>query len=191
LEVDEHQPGDVISIGAGGAEVTLRAEALSEQPLTSLEIVSNGKVIVKANNLKGSRAEIVSTLTVQEPCWIAARCTERDEWLTDNELTADHDYGDRLPCKPCRLRFAHTSPVYITVGNRPVQVPESVDEARRMLDAFEAFARREVGEKYREELTAALAQARANLAKPNAGDDRPAPGASSRPSNHTRPAIVH
>jgi hypothetical protein len=187
LKVDEHQPGDVISLGAGGVEVTLRAEALSEQPLTSLEIVSNGKVIAKANDVKGSRAELVAKLTIQEPCWIAARCTEHDEWLTDNELTADHDYGDRLLCKPCRLRFAHTSPVYITVGNRPVQVPESVDEARRMLDAFEVFGRREVAEKYREELIAALAQARANLLKPNPVDGRPTPGATSRPSNHIRP----
>jgi len=166
LKVDEHGPGDTIALREGGTEVTIRADALSEQPLTSLEIVSNGKVIATAGKVTGLQAQIVTRMTIREPCWIAARCTERDGWLTDDELAADHDYGGRMACKPCRLRFAHTSPVYVTAQDRAVRVPGSVDEARRMLDAFEAFARGEVGDKYREELNAALAQARDNLMKP-------------------------
>lgn len=170
LKVDDRGPGDTVNLSASGAEVVLRAEALSEQPLTSLEIVSNGKVIATTDKFTGSQAEIVTRFAVKEPCWIAARCTERDDWLTDEELAADHDYGAKLSCRPCRLRFAHTSPVYVTLENRGVRVPDSLDEAGRMLDAFEAFAQREAGDKYREETTAALIEARARLGRLRGGE---------------------
>lgn len=170
LKVEDGGPGDTVTLSAGGDELKLRAEALSEQPLTSLEIVSNGKVIATADKLTGSQAEIVTRFAVKKPCWIAARCTERDGWLTDEELAADHNYGGRLPCRPCRLRFAHTSPVYVTVEKRSVRVPESLDEAGQMLDAFEAFARREADDKYRDEITGALLDARAGLGKLRAGE---------------------
>ena len=49
-------------------------------------------------------------------------------------------------------------------------MPDSLDEAGRMLDAFEGFAQREAGDKYREEITAALIKARARLGKLRAGE---------------------
>jgi len=166
LQVDGRQPGDEIALAGSPVELTIRAQALSEQPLTSLEIVINGSVVARADDIKGDRAEVVTRWWVSEPCWIAARCTERDDWLSDSELAAGHAYGGRLPCRPCRLRFAHTSPAYVTVNGRGVRVPAAVAEASRMLDAFETFARNQAAPAYLEEITAALADARRRLLEP-------------------------
>jgi hypothetical protein len=116
--------------------------------------------------VKDNRAEVVARWTADEPCWIVARCTERDEWLPDSELTAGHTYGGQLPAQPCRLRFAHTSPVYVKLNGRGVRVPAAIEEASRTLDAFEAFARGHAAPAYQEEITAALAEARRKLIEP-------------------------
>ena len=64
---------------------------------------------------------------------------------------------------PSRLRFAHTSPLYIEVDNSPVRVATSVAEARKMLDAFERFARKEAKEGYLSEVVELIPKARAAL----------------------------
>ena len=64
---------------------------------------------------------------------------------------------------PSRLRFAHTSPLYVEVGNSPARVATSVAEARKMLDAFERFARKEAKEEYRSEAVELIPKARAAL----------------------------
>jgi hypothetical protein len=163
LEVDRKEPGETIALAGDGGEVTIRAHALSQQSLTSLEIVSNGKVIAAAGAVGGHRAEISTRFTVREPCWITARATETDNWLGDQELAADHTYGGNLPCRPCRLRFAHTSPVYVSLDGRSTRVSQSVDEAWRILDGFESLARRNATEAYRGEIASALARARQML----------------------------
>jgi hypothetical protein len=57
-----------------------------------------------------------------------------------------------FPCEPTRLRFAHTSPVYVTVVGKGPRVESSVEEARKMLAGFKRFARRQADEKYLAEI---------------------------------------
>ena len=71
--------------------------------------------------------------------------------------------SDQLSAAACRLRFAHTSPIYITVGGKGARVPDSVAEAEKMLDAFERFAAGAVGDQYKADLDAALKTARERL----------------------------
>jgi hypothetical protein len=101
LTVDGHDIGDTIALNAAG---TVQVEAWAESifPLTSLEVVVNGRVVAAAESRNGARQR----LTVSEPVrvdghsWLAARCygvaPHLDWWR--------------------RSIFAHTSPVYVSVG---------------------------------------------------------------------------
>ena len=65
--------------------------------------------------------------------------------------------------EPSRLRFAHTSPIYVTVGGRGARVEASIAEARALLDAFEKFARETAAPEFRNEIMDAVATARTKL----------------------------
>ena len=56
--------------------------------------------------------------------------------------------GTKMPSEPTRLRFAHTSPFYVTVGSKKPRIEASVEDARKILDAFKCFARKQADEKY-------------------------------------------
>ncbi|MHC4226219.1 MAG: CehA/McbA family metallohydrolase [Planctomycetota bacterium] len=149
---DGQRPGDTIDLPPEGGKVTLHVRAASDQPLRSLEIVANGRVKARAD-LAGSQreSELTFSLDVEEGTWVAARCTDEDRLLSDEELDLYAQPG-RLPCEPTRLRFAHTSPVYITVGGKKPRVKTSVEEAREMLDAFERFASKRADKEYLAEI---------------------------------------
>lgn len=134
------QPGDTITLGPEGGKVTLRVRAVSDQPLRSLEVVANGMVRAHANLTRAQReGELTFSLDIEEGTWVAARCTDEDQLLSDEELGRYRE-GGGLPAQPTRLRFAHTSPIYITVGGKKPRVAASVEEARKMLEAFKRFA---------------------------------------------------
>ncbi len=163
LRVNGREPGDPIALDAAGGELSIEAEALADQPLTGLDIVVNGEAIPDKPRIEGRSARLSVRIPVREGCWIAARCTERDELLTDAEL-AGYDQGSSA--RPSRLRFAHTSPVYVTVGGKGARVQRCVDEAARVLDAFETFALRGVAAQYHDELKSAIRTARDRLLHP-------------------------
>jgi hypothetical protein len=132
----------------------IKATAVSDQPLRSLEVIVNGEVI--ASGVSG----IETRLAGKENCWVAARATAEDQFLTDAELALYHSESGRGGERPTRLRFGHTSPVYV---GGPVRVERSIQEGRRMLDAFERFAKAASFVEYRVEILAALPIARAKL----------------------------
>ncbi len=138
------EPGDTISLSKQGGEVTLRVAAESDMPLERLEVIVNGEVRY-AFDVTGKRklAEDVR-INVREGAWIAVRATARDDLLSDAELARYSDGSDEdlLRVRPSNLRFAHTSPMYVTVDGRGAAVSESFAEAERMLTAFEQFAKR-------------------------------------------------
>jgi len=104
------------------------------------------------------------SLQIKEGTWIAARSTAEDRLLSDEELSRYQDKSDGLGGEyPCRLRFAHTSPIYVTVGGVGAAVPSSIDEARRMLEAFERYAVANASERDQREITDALRVARTKL----------------------------
>ena len=78
--------------------------------------------------------------------------------LSDEQL-GRYNKGGSLPEEPCRLRFAHTSPIYVTLGGKGPFVRSSVKEAQAMLESFERFARKTAGEKYLDEIIEAIQKA--------------------------------
>ena len=160
-----YRPGDTIAFEAQGGRLHLKATVHSDQPLRSLEIVANGRVI-RGGLLKGNleQTEIESTLEVDAGTWLAVRATAEDRLLSDERLARyRRKIDDQLPC---RLRFAHTSPIYAMVGGQGAWVQESVDEARRWLDGFERLARSKADQKHLSEILEALDAARVRLAEP-------------------------
>src|SRR5262249_39370322 len=124
------------------------------------ELVVNGIVTASfpadgKRSVKGS-----AVVDVARGSWIAARCTARDDLLTDEELAA-YANGDKQ--QPSRLRFAHTSPLYVTVGGKRTAARASLEEGRRLIDRFEAFARKTAAPQYQTGMTDAIAQARKTL----------------------------
>jgi len=159
---DRHKPGDTIQLGPQGGSVGINVEALSDQPLTTLEVVINGQVKGQAPDLAG-KARLSMSTPIQEGSWIAARCTAEDKLLSDQELAAYDAGPDKDLYKPCRLRFAHTGPIYVTVGGKSARVPASVAEAKRMLDAFEVFTNNTAKGDHRREVLDAVKDARCRL----------------------------
>lgn len=166
LTVDrQFQPGDELRLGAGGRKVRIRAGARCDQPLRSLEIVINGDVVERArSDASAETLQLEHTADLSHGAWIAARATAEDRFLSDEELSAYASTPGTLRGEqPCRLRFGHTSPVYVTVGGSGARVERSVAEARRMLDAFERFAEKTADPRYLPELRDALQRARRRL----------------------------
>lgn len=151
------EPGDTIALPREGGEIDVKATAVCDQPLRSLEIVVNGEVAA------AGVSSVETRLRLRESAWMAARATAEDGFLTDSELERYRSESDLGGERPTRLRFGHTSPIYVTVGGAAVRVSRSVEEARRMLDAFGSFARATARERYRAEILEALAAARQRL----------------------------
>jgi hypothetical protein len=98
-------------------------------------------------------------------CWIAARCEVVDHWLDDSEL-ADYEAPNRdgrFPVAPSRLRFAHTSPIYVTLDGRGVAERQSIEEGLRMLDRLRAIAASTADPNYQKVFSVAVATARRRL----------------------------
>jgi hypothetical protein len=101
FEVNGRQPGDVLSLPAGAAHISVRARAKNLRPIERIEIVVNGKVAAVSKNT-GDSLEAAVEVDVPLPgsAWVAARC--------------------RVPLAPAeqgRFRFvgAHSAPVYVDV----------------------------------------------------------------------------
>jgi hypothetical protein len=107
LTVDGHEIGDVVRLPRGGDTLEIAAEVDSIFPVQRLEIVSGGRVIAATEEGTGtSRLRLRERIRVDGSTWIAAR-------------TGAADYMAPIPHFDVWARgiFAHTSPVYIEVGD--------------------------------------------------------------------------
>jgi len=157
LQANRNQrPGDTIDLPHKGGKVVFEVTAQSEQPLRSLEIVANGKVVAQASiGAKECVAKLDVLLSIDTGMWVAARCTEEDELLSDEQLSHYRKSGSE---EPCRLRYAHTSPIYIMVDGKRTCVPSSLRQAQAMLEAFEGFASKTASKEHLDEVLEALPQ---------------------------------
>jgi TolB protein len=115
LTVNDKEPGSELRLG-GPSEVQVTARAISQLPMTSIELVVNGEVAASAKPSRdGKQAEIVKKIHLPQSSWIAAR------------VSGD---GHRLVVNDPKL-FAHTSPVYCYVGGRKIA---SREDARIVVD---------------------------------------------------------
>lgn len=157
------RPGDSLNVRKP-AKLKFDIEVDSDSPLSTVEIVVNGQV-AKSFNIAEGKKKFVATATLEfsQSSWVCARCTDTDKLLTDDELAAYDGPPTKFTQKPCRLRFAHTSPIYIKIDGQDIVVEKSVREGLKMIDAFEKFSRENVGPKYREMISNAINKARAIL----------------------------
>jgi len=161
LETSESQgPGDVINLTGKAGKLTVQLEAISDNPLTSLELLVNGEVMASVETGQRKRVTAEVELSLERGSWIAARCTARDDLLTDQELSI-YANGDNQ--QPSRLRYAHTSPLYVTVDGQGARITRSVEEAFSMLDRFEDFTRDTASSAYVKPMLEAVAKARREL----------------------------
>ncbi len=123
MSVNGHEPGETILVPAAGGPAARRlkidAQAISARSLDRLEIVWKGKVIKTV-----SAGETTPALTAEvaldatETGWLAARAFEKPGEV---------------------VRFAHTSPVYVRVGNDYGIVPQDAEFFLNWIDREMSF----------------------------------------------------
>jgi hypothetical protein len=111
LTVDGKEPGDDLHFPDGLAhKVRVKATVRTRVPLEKLEIVVNGKPVI-SSPAGQNETSIDKEILVAKSSWIAARALGPWSRLVLNDVQA----------------FAHTSPVYISVGDKPIA---SAEDAR-------------------------------------------------------------
>jgi len=106
LSVNGARIGDTVNLPGNGGTVEVHAEAESIFPLSTLQIMKNGRVVASTDSAKSSRTlQLKESIEVDAHSWIAARCGGAPYFGGENH----HDAWQRGA-------FAHTSPVYIAVG---------------------------------------------------------------------------
>ncbi len=105
FSVDGAAIGDTLTLPRGGGEVEVEATAESIFPLHTLQIVSHGEVIAMTEDRAGSRRLHLNTkIRLDRHTWLAARCGG-----PEFQAVPHHDCWGRGI-------FAHTSPIYVAVG---------------------------------------------------------------------------
>ena len=150
-------PGTELSADTPPASLEFQLTVLSDHPLKTIEIVQNGSVIRQFVPNSQRQSQHCFSLRTDRSCWIAARCTARDDLLADDGLQR---YDNPPRQRPSRLRFAHTSPIYFTVNGRPAIVRKSVEEGLQMLDRLEVFADKQAAPEFREDFRQAVKRGR-------------------------------
>lgn len=164
--------GGVIALpasGGGGKQLRFRVTGRSEYntPIVSLQLVVNGNVMDVPLDVDSTphKASGVVLVDVKAGAWVCGVAHANDTLLSDEELERYTDpFSMRVVAS--RQRFAHTSPVYITVGGVGAHVAASVAEGDAILEYYGRFARSGVVNPELSELVAqALSQANATLHK--------------------------
>ncbi|MGD9854811.1 MAG: CehA/McbA family metallohydrolase [Planctomycetaceae bacterium] len=151
------QPGDEITLTGGPHTLDFILTVLSDQPLQTIEFIQNGQVVQSFPGDDQNQSEHRFHLEVDRSAWLAARCTARDDLLTDAALAR---YDNPPLQRPSRLRFAHTSPIYITLDGQPATVRRSVEEGLQMLDRLQTFAEENAAPDLRDEFSQAVERGR-------------------------------
>ena len=104
LDVEGREPGADLAF-ASPRTVKVAARAQSLAPMSTLEIIVNGRSVARADTTAGgTRAELSHELRLEQSSWIVARV-----WGGPHRLVVN---DPKL--------FAHTSPVYCTVAGRKI-----------------------------------------------------------------------
>ncbi len=153
-------PGDDIHLESPIDELVFHVQVLSNQPLKTIEIIQNGDVVEELEIVDDHLTEHTFHISVQRSGWIAARSTARDDLLSDQEL---QQYDNAPRQRPSRLRFAHTSPIYLLVDGKPAGVRKSIEEGSLMLDQLEIYARQNAAANWQEDFSQEIMRGRAIL----------------------------
>ena len=103
LAVEGKTLGEEIRLPAGGGTLGVEASAESVSPFHALQVVVNGRVVAsEASEAGARRLTLKANLRLEGSSWVAARCVSRYQvW---------HGWPIHIA--------AHTSPVYVVVGDQ-------------------------------------------------------------------------
>ena len=88
----------------------MRASVSSQTPLDRVELIVNGRALHSEPADGKTAIEFQTRVPLRESSWIALRALGPRHRLILNDTIA----------------FAHTSPVYVTIGGRPVRVADDI-----------------------------------------------------------------
>ena len=140
--VDGKNPGEQINISKSNT-VKIVAEVFSQLPVDRLEIVANGDVIEEKVIEKGQHhAKLEIEYKADKSTWIAARTHQYNvkDMINGVSFSKRRDvgggptefnkyYGTLRPETP----FAHTSPAYVIVDNKPIHSAKDAEYFIRYL----------------------------------------------------------
>lgn len=155
FQVGEAGVGSVLNPSAG-QQLQLHAEVWSQLPIDRLEIIANGELVAEKAIPKGSKhARLSISYQANKSSWIAARAYQfsrpdarkglstaqrRDAGGGPTQL--NRYFGTLRP----ETTFAHSSPIYVLVGGRPIRSRVDADyfvryleNARDWLENFGSF----------------------------------------------------
>ena len=108
FQVEGAQVGDTLYLPGNGGVVEVLAEARSIFPMHSLQIVQDGKVVASIDDAKGRKElSLRARLNIDHDTWLAARAGGKGY----DDITRHHD-------ELKRGIMAHTSPIYVTLGEQ-------------------------------------------------------------------------
>jgi hypothetical protein len=119
LKVNDQSPGGEIRLDRP-AEVAVRATVKTQTPVSSVELIVNGRSVHSEATAGKNEFEIRTKVRIEESSWIAVRVLGPPHRLILNDTGV----------------FAHTSPVYATVGGRPVRVAADVKFYREWVQSL-------------------------------------------------------
>jgi hypothetical protein len=106
--VEGARVGDTLHLQGSGGTVEVLAEAHSIFPMHSLQIVQEGRVVASVDDPEGKKElSLRAKLKINHDTWLAARAGGKNYY----ESARHHD-------ELKRGMMAHTSPVYVTVGQQ-------------------------------------------------------------------------
>ena len=131
LNVDGKELGGNIELSSG-REVSVKASASGRLGFGKLQLIKNGKVVFESEPQPKDghvEARLDRSIKIDEPSWLALRVSTQ----------ANNEFGRQL--------FAHTSPIYISVGGKAIRQPEEVaylikqmEEAKQEIASKALFA---------------------------------------------------
>lgn len=111
LDVNGKAPGEEIRLpAAGDLAVDVRAVVATQTPLDRVDVVVNGRVVHSEAASGKPAIEFQTKVPLIGSAWIALRALGPRHRLILNDTMA----------------FAHTSPVYVSIGGRPVRVADDI-----------------------------------------------------------------
>jgi hypothetical protein len=93
---------------SGPGEIQIEGDGVSQFPLSKVELIQNGKVIATGElDESKTNANIKTSLSFEQSGWLAIRAI-----------------GPTHPDHPTGGQYAHTSPIYVDVADRPAESRE-------------------------------------------------------------------
>ena len=129
FSVDGHDPGDTLRFDLPRA-VNIKAKAWSQHPLTTLELIYNGKVVGEG---KLSDDRFTATLDQSLEC-------DTSGWITARASGPAAKY-EAVSFENIRGIAAHMNPVYVEVKGRPLSAKTDAEFFLAWIDRLEKHAR--------------------------------------------------